>query len=413
LPIDESLETFNYISPSKVEYFFYLAVGILYSGSCLISKVTPFFPQFDLDLPPIPDVVDLPDIDLDFDIDLDLNFEAVAGSYNPFLNFEPVNACCKVEAPEFGDFEKRGIVPEFFRGCDGQGGPCAECDPSNACFHCKSPGEECDTGADCCQYSSYRKKIYYCDKTDPSSTTGVCQIQPSSEIGTPFDSFCFAYNDGVSVDSAALGFKDGIPPISILPGFNFPGRLSRQACYLHYGLAPKEQKGKFAFSMPILGFGLSTEDRLSYGANYWTQVQGTNDNLNEQVPPVWDGFVDVELPERAGFDFWFAARLKVQPGPIWNINKLKCEAIPAEEIPETDATDISLNIDFELYADIANTDSPCILLTMPSAFIKLSFFEFRIGRGIGGFCKSLDPCSPSGFFVNMEPRLEAKVFFYK
>ena len=390
-----------YVPPS--EYVLYTLFGILFSSACIVEKYMPFDIEIpDIDLPSIPFDLSLPDIDLP-DITLpDIDFELpVLGSYNPFLNFEPVNACCETGTSLVGTTS--------FVGCTADGAPCAACKSSNACFTCKPLGGECTTGSDCCQYSSNRKNVNYCDTTGEK---GICAEQRSSPIGTLLDKFCVAYNDGNAIDSVALGFEDGIPPFTILPGFpSIPSkRLFPSACFLHDGLASKTPQGLYAISLKLLGIGVSTSDRLSYGANYWTQSQGTNDNLNKQVPPVWDGFVDVELPEQGGFDFWLAARFIVQKSALWKLNEQKCKGVLTKELPEVSGKDkaLSLNVDFELYADVANTDSPCVLLTMPSATIKLLIFEFRIGRGIGGFCTNPDPCAPSGFFANIESRLEGK-----
>jgi hypothetical protein len=76
---------------------------------------------------------------------------------------------------------------------------------------------------------------------------------------------------------------------------------------------------------------------------------------------------------------------------------------------------VSLRLDFEIYVDVGGSGgtSPCVIVAMPSATLKLSILQFRIlGRGIGGYCENAIPnlCNPSGFFLNIEPTFEARTY---
>ena len=182
--------------------------------------------------------------------------------------------------------------------------------------------------------------------------------------------------------------------------------------------------GKIVATVQFYGFAVSSDNRLEFGSNKWTRaVPGES---TETLPRLWDGFVSIPFAPRPGFDFWYAFRLTVMPKPNWEIGSKECAALdPSGALPQAalaaeglkKTTKLEVKMTVETYVDGGGAGAgtePCVLVTIPSIRLKITSFQFDIGRGMGGWCQNndaaTDRCSPGGFFLNLETTFVPKSY---
>ena len=446
LPIDQGdpLLSFQYyVSQDPVELQENVRFGLFFAMKCTVDNLF-----WDTNFPAVPLFNMVPNVDLDILLGKDVLQE----ESNPFLDGEPVNACCNAEdmfdewcefmlrqLPTLGNKAFDDLFPlscvegsamnlpdDIYMHCvDSKTCDRCQADESGSadpCTDCKPASHSCVSSSECCQYSENRDIVFVCDKKvvgGKLAETGVCRIKQI--IHEESSTMCFAWNDFEEMDedqldtveegqldTVAFSFRNGVLPFDVTPDYfceHYDGFVIWSTIVL-------------TTTFKLIGLGISSEGRLAFGKSAWARSM----NYGDIVPPVWDGFLSRSLSLRPGIDYWTSFRFEVQPTPLWEAGKETCKTgvsrlpLLSKQVNQL----LQLRLDFELYDDSGGggcgrgtNAAPCAIVAMPSATINLINFQFRIARGIGGYCRNATPdrCSPSGFFLNIDPVFEAGDMF--
>lgn len=161
--------------------------------------------------------------------------------------------------------------------------------------------------------------------------TGICEKQEITQVDGPFvtEPFCLLWSQAessTSIDTIAFAPATAWPPVVLIPklvtavpfcgvkGFFAPCTF----CDFHRGwpltndlIGSTVYKRNIQFS----GVALSWADKgkLAFGT-----TKSTKDLK------IWDGFLNVDLPEVSDFNFWVSFRLSLVPLPGTCLSSLCC-----------------------------------------------------------------------------------------